>query len=168
FGSPETYPRLASFVGFAPVNKTIEAAEEILKIQRDFGNRENRKLSRLKYTIDRFGLEWFRKELQTRLGYELQDEKPYSFKQNGDRYGWSQGTNNRWSLTLFIEGGRIRDTENYKLKTALKEAVQMLDGDVRLTPNQNLILANISADAKPFVEGILKSMKSSLLKLFRD
>jgi sulfite reductase (NADPH) hemoprotein beta-component len=156
FGAPETYPRLASALGFTTAENALQVAEEILKIQRDNGNRENRKLSRLKYTVDRMGLDGFKAELHKRLGWELQPEKPYTFKQMGDRYGWVKGSNGRWSITLFVEGGRIRDTENFKLKTALKEAVQMLDGDVRLTPNQNIILANISNDAKPFVEGILK------------
>lgn len=156
FGATETYPRLANAVGFVPTDKTLSVAEEILKIQRDNGNRENRKLSRLKYTVDRMGVEGFKAELHKRLGWELQPEKPYTFKQMGDRYGWVKGNNDRWSITLFVEGGRIRDTENLKLKTALKEAVQMLDGDVRLTPNQNIMLANISNDAKPFVESILK------------
>lgn len=156
FGAPETYPRLGDFIGFTSPGKALEVAEQIIKIQRDNGNRENRKLSRLKYTIDRLGLDWFKDELHARLGYQLENEQPYTFKQNGDRYGWKQGINGKWSVTLFIEGGRIRDTETYKLKTALKEAIQMTDGDVRLTPNQNLILANISDDAKPFVEGTLK------------
>ncbi len=156
FGMAETYPRLASFIGFTTAEKALSVAEEIIKIQRDNGNRENRKLSRLKYTVDRMGVDSFKAELHKRLGWELQPEKPYTFKQMGDRYGWVQGANGRWSITLFIEGGRIRDTENFKLKTALKEAVQILDGDVRLTPNQNIMLANISNDAKPFVEGILK------------
>lgn len=156
FGLPETYPRLASPLGFTPKEKVLTVAEEVLKIQRDYGNRENRKLSRLKYTIDRLGLEWFTNELHRRLGWELHPEKAYSFKQNGDRYGWQQGSNGRWSVTLFLEGGRIRDTEHSKLKTALREAVQMLDGDVRLTPNQNVMLANVSNEAKPFVEDILK------------
>lgn len=156
FGVPETYPRLASSLGFAPQDKTLAVTEEILKIQRDNGNRENRKLSRLKYTIDRMGVDEFRNELHRRLGWELQPEKPYTFKQMGDRYGWHQGTNKRWSITLFVEGGRIRDTETVKLKTALREAVQLLDGDVRLTPNQNLILANISNDNKPLIDAILR------------
>jgi len=156
FGTPETYPRLASALGFVTTDKALAVAEEVLKIQRDNGNRENRKLSRLKYTLDRLGLDNFQKELHLRLGWELQGEKSYKFVRNGDRYGWHKGSNGRWSITLFIEGGRIRDTETMKLKTAIKEAVQMLDGDVRLTPNQNIILANISNDAKPFIEGILK------------
>lgn len=156
FGAPETYPRLASFIGFIAPEKVIEFAEQVLKIQRDNGNRENRKLSRLKYTIDRYGLVWFQTELSSRLGWEPGPEHPYSFKQNGDRYGWHLGSNGRWSITLFVEGGRICDVGQMKLKTALKEAIQMSDGDVRLTPNQNIILANISVDAKPFVEGILK------------
>ncbi len=156
FGAPETYPRLASSLGFTPAEKAIEVAEQIIKIQRDNGNRENRKLSRLKYTIDRLGLDWFKTELNSRLGWNMEPEKPFEFKQSGDRYGWKKGNNKRWSLTLFIEGGRIRDTAESKLRTALREAIQMTDGDVRLTPNQNLILANISDDAKPFIEGILK------------
>ncbi|HEX3010005.1 MAG TPA: NADPH-dependent assimilatory sulfite reductase hemoprotein subunit, partial [Bacteroidales bacterium] len=156
FGVAETYPRIASSFGFTPTDKALAVAEEILKIQRDYGNRENRKLSRLKYTIDRMGVAEFGKELHSRLGWELQPERPYKFSQMGDRYGWHQGSNGRWSITLFIEGGRIRDTEKVKLKTALRETVQLLDGDVRLTPNQNIILANISPTDKPLVDSILR------------
>lgn len=156
FGMTETYPRLASSLGFTPTENAVNVAEQILKIQRDNGNRKNRKLSRLKYTIDRYGLDWFKQELHSRLGWELQPEKPYNFKQMGDRYGWHQGSNGKWSITFFVEGGRIRDTETKKLKTALKEAVQLHDGDVRLTPNQNVILANISENNKSVIDGILK------------
>lgn len=155
FGAP-TYPRLGDVLGFTPVDKALQVAEEIVKIQRDQGNRSDRKLARLKYTIDRLGSDWFKEELTRRLGWALEPEKPYLFTRSGDRYGWKKGTNGHWSLTLFIEGGRIRDTGDYNLRTALREAIKIHDGDVRLTPNQNIMMVNISDKAKPLISKILK------------
>ena len=156
FGMPETYPRLADVIGFVHKDKVIDVAEQVLKIQRDHGNRSDRKFSRLKYTIDRLGLNWFKHELNSRLGWKLEEPQYYKFTKSGDRYGWMQGPTGKWSITLFVEGGRIQDTENYKLKTALKQSMKLHDGDVRLTPNQNIIIANISEYSKPFIEDILK------------
>ncbi len=157
FGMPETYPRLADVLGFIPKDQTIQVCEQILLIQKDWGNRENRKFSRLKYTIDRVGLTNFKLELNRRLGYELDPPLPYQLTSNGDAFGWSDGTNGKYHVSLFIEGGRIKDTEKYLLKTALKEVALVHDGDFRLTGNQNLMICNISKASKPAIAKILEN-----------
>jgi sulfite reductase (NADPH) hemoprotein beta-component len=108
FGMPETYPRLATILGFAPKQNVIDVCEKIVTIQRDFGNRENRKQARLKYTFDTMGEEAFRKELFKRLGYEIEQAKEYNFSTSGDQFGWKQGSNGKWNYTLFVEGGRVK------------------------------------------------------------
>ena len=159
FGIPETYPRLASVIGFCRVDQAIDVSEKIVLVQRDFGNRFDRKNSRLKYTLDKLGIEAFVKELHTRLGYQLQPERPYKFSSNSDAYGWAKGIEGKWHLTLFIEGGRVDDTEQLQLKTALKKIAEIHDGDFRLTGNQNLIIANSSLPTKKNIEKILKEHK---------
>jgi sulfite reductase (NADPH) hemoprotein beta-component len=124
-------------------------------LQRDWGNRENRKFSRLKYTIDRVGLDVFKAELENRLGYKLQPLKPYKFESNGDAYGWSENYNGNLNLTLFIEGGRVKDTPQYKLKTALHKVAMLGTGDFRLTGNQNVMICNIPKSKKAKVQDIL-------------
>ena len=104
---------------------------------------ENRKNARFKYTVDRLGVDFIREELNKRLGWEIEEAKPFEFKHNGDRYGWTEGSG-KWHFTLFIQNGRVKDTSDYKLKTALREIAEIHTGDFRLTPNQNLIIANVA------------------------
>lgn len=155
FGEKATYARLADVIGFVPKEKILEAAETVIAIQRDYGNRANRKNARLKYTIDKRGLEWFVDELNTRLGWPVESPRPFGFDTNGDQYGWLQGTNGNWFYTLFVENGRVKDQEGYALKKALREVALMLDGDLRLTGNQNLIIGNVAEKDKAAIEAIL-------------
>ena len=157
FGMPETYPRLAEVIGFCTPEQVIDVAEKVVLVQRDNGNRQNRKISRLKYTIDRLGIEAFKAELYNYLGYELQEAKPYAFTRNGDRLGWKKGTDSKWSLSLFVEGGRVADRNGFNLKSALREVAQHINGQFILTGNQNLIIANLTADEKQKVSEILKN-----------
>ncbi|AVR44255.1 sulfite reductase [Christiangramia fulva] len=155
FGEKTTYPRLADVIGFVQKDKIIEVAETIITIQRDFGNREDRKNARFKYTIDKRGLNWLVNELHSRLGWEIESPRSFKFITNGDKYGWVKGTNGKWFYTLFVEHGRIKDEEGYQLKKALREIAQILKGDFRLTGNQNLIIANVEDKDKKSIEAIL-------------
>ncbi len=161
FGMPDTYPRLADVSGFCTTEQVLDVIENIVLIQRDLGNRENRKFSRLKYTIDQMGLDAFKTELHNRLGYTLADAEPYTFTSNGDAYGWQKGKDGKWNLTLFIEGGRVVDTEQYKLRSGLRDVAAFLrdnngDGDFRLTGNQNVMICNVAPKNKARVQAILE------------
>lgn len=156
FGEPQTFPRLADVLGFVETKDLLKVCEAIITTQRDYGNRENRRLSRLKYTIERMGLAAFKQEVETRSGLSFQPEKPYRFEGTGDRYGWTPAADGRFHLTLFVEGGRVADTPSYPLKTALRVVATVHDGDFRLTGNQNLIIGNISAEKRPAIEAILE------------
>ncbi len=156
FGIPEAYPRLAEVIGFCLPEQVIDVAEKILLVQRDHGNRLNRKRSRMKYTIDDHGIDWFKSEVEKYLGYSFQEAKSYQFTRNGDRFGWKKGIDSKWSLTLFVEGGRVADKSDFKLKSALRNIAQVFDGQFILTGNQNLIIANVTADEKKEIGEILK------------
>ncbi|MDQ0337416.1 sulfite reductase (NADPH) hemoprotein beta-component [Caldalkalibacillus uzonensis] len=159
YGDPKTYPQLARVIGFCPANRIVDLAEKVVMIQRDYGNRSDRKYARLKYTIDRRGIEWFTKELNQRLGWELDTTRPYHFEHNNDRYGWVKGTNGRWHLTLLIQNGRIQDWDDYPLMTGLREIAKIHTGDFRLTPNQNLIIGNVTSRKKREIEKLVKEYK---------
>ncbi|MGQ1890525.1 NADPH-dependent assimilatory sulfite reductase hemoprotein subunit [Thermophagus sp. OGC60D27] len=155
FGNPQTYPRLGDVIGFCQPDQVLKVAETIVLIQKENGNRQDRKRARLKYTIDDRGIEWFKDELNTRLGFALEAPRPYRFTRNGDRYGWKQGIDGKWSLNLFVEGGRVKDTPSLLLKTALRKVAENIDdAQFILTGNQNLIIANTSQKEK--VARILK------------
>ena len=157
FGAPETYPRTGDVIGFCTPDQVIEVAENVLIIQRDNGDRKNRKQARLKYTIDRLGLAWFEAELQKKLGYAMSEPKPFKITRNGDSYGWRKGTDDKWHLTYFVEGGRVKDNGEKKLKSALRGIARIIDGDFILTGNQNVIIAGVSDKVKTKVNAILKN-----------
>lgn len=158
-GEENTYPRLADVIGYCPKHKTIQVAEEVVKIQRDFGDRINRKHARFKYTIDDRGVDWFKFELNKRLGWTLDAARPFTFEHSGDRYGWVEGENDTWHHTLFIQNGRILDSEAYPMMTGLREIAKVHVGDFRLTANQNLIIGSVSPKQKRVIETLLKKYR---------
>ena len=155
FGLPEAYPRLAEVIGYCLPEQVVDIAEKILMVQRDNGNRQDRKRSRMKYTIDDHGIEWFKNEVEKYLGYAFQHAKPFAFIRNGDRLGWKKGIDSKWSLTLFVECGRVADKDNFKLKSALREVAKNIAGQFILTGNQNLIIANVTSEEKKNISLIL-------------
>ncbi|MFJ8267726.1 assimilatory sulfite reductase (NADPH) hemoprotein subunit [Peribacillus asahii] len=155
-GDKATYPQLSKVIGFCKPNQIYDVAEKVITIQRDYGNRSVRKNARFKYTVDRLGLQTVKDELEHRLGWSLDEAKPYHFESNGDRYGWVKGIQGKWHLTLFIEGGRVADFDDYKLKTGLREIAKIHKGDFRLTSNQNLIIGNVSSQKKKQINELVE------------
>ncbi|MFO7857747.1 MAG: NADPH-dependent assimilatory sulfite reductase hemoprotein subunit [Ectothiorhodospiraceae bacterium] len=151
-----TFPRLADLIGFCRPEQVNELAETIVTVQRDYGDRVDRKHARMKYTVDDHGPEWFREEVERRLGWSLEPARDYHFDHNGDRYGWVQGTDGRWHCTLFIENGRIRDWPDYPLMSGLRAIAEVHDGEFRLSPNQNLIVANVADADRERIDGLMR------------
>lgn len=159
-GNPDTYPRLGTVIGFAEgEEKTLKAIYEVLTVQRDYGNRADRKQARLKYTIDKMGVEKFKTELESRIGFKLEEPKPYTFTQRKDRYGWEQNDKGLWYYTVFVENGRVLDDEKVALKAALLEVAKTGKANFRFTCNQNLILSDIQAKDKNEINKILAQFK---------
>jgi sulfite reductase (NADPH) hemoprotein beta-component len=154
-GEPETYPRAGDVIGFCEPRDAIDVAEKVVTVQRDFGNRSNRKAARLKYTIDRMGLDSFVAELHSRLAVPLQPACDYAFISNGDRLGWADGENGIGHFTLFVENGRIHDLPGRRLLSGLHAIAELGVGRFIITPNQNLVLADIPPVAREPVNGLL-------------
>ncbi len=155
----ETFPRIADVLGFCRVDQVVDVAEKILTTQRDFGDRTDRKHARLKYTISDRGLVWFREEVERRLGYRLGSPRAFDFTHMGDRYGWVDGENGTSHYTLFLMSGRIKDTAQLKLKTALREIALAHKGDFRLTANQNLMIAGVRPEERAVIDALLQKHK---------
>ena len=143
-GNEETFPRLADVIGFLTPERVVDVARRALTIHRDFGDRANRKHARLKYVLEDRGAEWFKAELEQRVGFKLEASKPFKFEKQGDAIGWNQQADGRLFLGLFVETGRIKDTAGRRLKTALREVIAKYQPEIRLTPGNNLILAGIA------------------------
>ncbi|MGE7902967.1 assimilatory sulfite reductase (NADPH) hemoprotein subunit [Peribacillus sp. NPDC094092] len=156
-GDKATYPQLAKIIGFCTPDQILDVAEKVITIQRDYGNRSVRKNARFKYTVDRLGLETVKAELENRLEWKLDEARSYHFDNNGDRYGWVKGMQGKWHFTLFVEGGRIADSNDYKLMTGLREIAKIHTGDFRLTANQNLIIADVSSQKKKKIIELLET-----------
>lgn len=155
-GNPATYARLATLFGFADTEeKVLKAVYEIMTIQRDHGNRSDRKLARLKYTIDKMGVGPFKEELEKRCGFKLEPVRPYVFTERKDHYGWKQNHEGNWYYTVFVENGRILDDEKLPLKTALLEIAKTGKLNFRFTGNQNVILADIKEADKNEIDALL-------------
>ncbi|MCT2563428.1 NADPH-dependent assimilatory sulfite reductase hemoprotein subunit [Chryseobacterium herbae] len=156
-GNDATYARLASLLGFVDTEeKLLKAVHEIITVQRDFGNRSDRKLSRLKYTIDQLGIEGYRNEVEKRCGFALEPAREFKFEQRKDRYGWTRNHEGKWFYTLFVEHGRVLDIEEYSLKSGLLKIAKTGNVNFRFTCNQNLILSDIREEDKAEIETLLK------------
>jgi len=159
-GNPDTYARLGTVIGFTDTEfKTLKAIYEVLTVQRDYGNRSDRKLARLKYTLDKYGVEWFRAELEKRIGFKLEDPKPYKFTQRIDAYGWEKSEQGLWYYTVFVENGRVLDDEKLALKTALLEIAKTGKANYLFTATQNIIVADVAEKDKAAINALLEKFK---------
>jgi len=154
-GDAATYPRLADLIGFLEPEQLLGVAEAVVTIQRDHGDRTERKHARLKYTIADRGVQWFRAELERRIGFPLEAARPFEFTGSGDRFGWVEGVDGRWHLTLRIEAGRVADRGDRKLRSGLARIAAIHLGEFRLTPNQNLIIAGVPADQRWRIDALV-------------
>ncbi len=156
-GDKTTYPRLASSIGYCQADQAVAVARAVLLAQRDHGNRAERHHARLKYTIDRHGVDWFRQEVEKRLPFPLQPAKGIAFATMGDRHGWTEDHRGLWHLTLHLLSGRVSDTPSARWMTALRALAQTHQGEFRLTGNQNLIVSGVRAADRAGIERLLAS-----------
>jgi sulfite reductase (NADPH) hemoprotein beta-component len=153
-GEKETFPRKADDFGFIPKEHTLAVAAAVVTTQRDWGNRVNRKNAKTKYTLERVGVEAFKAEVEKRAGVKFAESRAYEFTSRGDRFGWVEGIDGKHHLTLFIENGRILDFPGKPIKTGLAEIAKVHQGDLRMTANQNLIIAGVPAEEKARIEAL--------------
>ncbi len=155
-GNAKTYPRLGNVIGFIPKDKTLDTCWQIAAVQRDYGNREDRAQARLKYTIDRLGLDFFVGELEKRLGFSFEPARPYEFTHRGDPYGWIEDHEGYHYNTIYVDCGRIRDEDGYNIRSALYEIAKENLAGFRFTANQNVMLTYVEEKNKAKIDKILK------------
>jgi sulfite reductase (NADPH) hemoprotein beta-component len=150
-GESETYPRTGDVIGFCRAEDAVDVAEKVVTVQRDYGDRSNRKHARLKYTIDTMGLERFVALVNDRLLVKLEPARGFAFTSTGDRLGWAQEADGTAHFTLFVENGRVRG----RMLSGLHAIAELGVGRFVMTPNQNLVLADIPAASRREVEELL-------------
>ncbi|MFU0505895.1 NADPH-dependent assimilatory sulfite reductase hemoprotein subunit [Pseudaminobacter sp. NGMCC 1.201702] len=154
--APHTYPRLADVIGFIGVEHVLATVDAVMMVQRDYGDRVDRGRARFKYTIDDKGLDWIKTEIEARLGFALQPARAYEFTSNGDQLGWTRGEDGREHCTLFIENGRVINRDDWPIMDGLREIARVHEGTFRVTPNQNLVIADIAPAARAGIEKLIK------------
>lgn len=152
---PQTYPRLGDVIGFIPKDRLLAASDAVISVQRDYGNRKERARARFKYTIDDKGLDFIKGEIERRMGAAFEPARPFEFTSNGDLYGWRQTDNGRFNYTLFIENGRVIDRPGKPLMEGIRAIARVHKGKFRLTPNQNLIIADVEPEDRAQIDALL-------------
>ena len=154
-GNQDTYPALAKPLAYVHRDQVIQTAVAVITVQRDFGNRTDRKRARLKYLVDTKGIEWFRQEVQARLPFVLQPPKEARWDTVSDALGWHQQGDGKLFCGIWIQEGRIKDGEGVNTRSAFAKIAKEFGFPVRLTTNCNLIFYNIDPAQKPAVDKIL-------------
>ncbi|KAF3385289.1 Sulfite reductase [NADPH] subunit beta [Penicillium rolfsii] len=157
----KTYPQTGRMFGFVPADKVHIVCEKIMLVQRDHGDRKNRKHARLKYTIDDMGVDVFRNKVEDLLpeGLRFAEPRPFHFDSNVDTFGWIKDETGLNHFTFFIENGRIEDTADFAMRTGLREIASLNKGEFRLTGNQHLILSRITDEDLPIVKEVMAKYK---------
>jgi len=155
-GETDTFPRTGDVIGFCTPEQAVTVADAVIRVQRDNGDRSVRKHARLKYTIERMGVDTFRSEVERHLGYALARARGFAFIGTGDRQGWSQAPDGTWSYGLFIENGRVHDLPERRLMTGLRAIANVHRGEIVMTANQNLIIAGVAPEDKAGIDALLR------------
>ncbi|KAK8119929.1 sulfite reductase (NADPH) [Apiospora kogelbergensis] len=155
----KTYPQTGRMMGFVKADEVHIACEKVMLVQRDHGDRKNRKHARLKYTIDDLGVDVFRGKVEAMWGKTFEPERAFHFQSNVDTFGWQKDENGLNHFTFFIENGRIENTAEFQMKTGLREIAKVHKGEFRLTGNQHLILSNVADEDMPAMKELMKKYK---------
>jgi sulfite reductase (ferredoxin) len=154
-GKHATYPRLADEFAFVTPGQLIDVMKAIVIVQRDHGDRTNRKHARLKYTIDDRGIEWFRSAVEAQAGFRLGEWRRLPEWTVPDYHGWNAQGDGKWFYALDILSGRIADRGNAKLKTALRDIIAQTGRNLVATPNQSLLIVDVDAAQRATIDAIL-------------
>jgi sulfite reductase (ferredoxin) len=152
---PETYPRLAEPLGFVGPDEHLAVAEAVVVVQRDNGDRTNRRHARLKYLIADRGIDWFRDRVAEASGLAIRPAVPVHWTRFDDRLGWNEQGDGRWFYGLRILNGRVRDEGPVRLRAALRAIVTQFETAIRVTPNQNVYLLDVPPALRGPIDDIL-------------
>jgi len=152
----DTIVRLADSIGFAPASEVYRVVKAIVALQRDHGDRYNRKHARLKYLLHDWGVDKFKSVLLDYYPFPLAPARELPPWQYKDYLGWHEQGDGNYFFGVSIPNGRVADVGGCSLKTALRRIVEQFQLPIHLTPNHNLLLCEISPAARPEIETILR------------
>jgi sulfite reductase (ferredoxin) len=154
----KTFPAVAKRLCYVTPDQVLKGIEAVFKVQRDYGNREDRKVARLKYLIANWGIEEFKEKVEEYFGGELTDfDRENDVRGFNDHMGWDEQGDGLLFYGLNIENGRIKDTPDMRLKTAIREICHTLKPSIRLTAHQSIIFGDVRPNDRGRLEDILRS-----------
>jgi sulfite reductase (ferredoxin) len=154
----KTFPAVAKRICYVEPDQVLRAVEAVFKVQRDFGNREDRKLARLKYVIANWGVEPFKAKVEEYFGGPLADfRREHDVQGFNDHMGWDEQGDGRWFYGLNVENGRIKNTPDMRLKSAVREICSTLAPSIRLTSHQSIIFGDVQPQDRTRLESVLRS-----------
>ena len=153
---PETFPYLAKPLLFCNPSDLIQVLEQIVKIQRDYGDRKNRKHARLKYLVAEEGTKWFKRLIEYKLNKNFDNPLKLNNLKVVDHLGWHEQGDGKWYTGIFISSGRIIDNKNKKIKTGLRDIIKKFNPSITLSTDQNIILGNINEKDKNIIDQLLE------------
>lgn len=144
----KTFPAIAQRITYAAADQVVAVCEAIVKVQRDFGNREDRKRARLKYLIFDWGVPKFKAMVEQYYGKGLPEPHPADVTGVDDHIGWHEQGDGKMFLGINIENGRVKDEGNLRIKTGLRAILTRFGMNTRLTALQSIILCDIDPKDK--------------------
>jgi sulfite reductase (ferredoxin) len=154
-GNANTFPFLAKPICYVAAEDVVAAAEAVVKLFRDHGNRADRKRARIKYLVHDWGVERFREVLAPYLPGPLALPRPVAVSGIDLHHGWHPQGDGKWFYGLSVENGRVKDEGARRLRSGLRALVEMLRPELRLTPAQDVLLCGLDGSALPVVERLL-------------
>ncbi|MDP8246286.1 MAG: NADPH-dependent assimilatory sulfite reductase hemoprotein subunit [Candidatus Hinthialibacter antarcticus] len=148
----------------------VDLCKAIVLTQRDLGNREDRKQARMKYLVEKLGVEAFKKEVVSRLddGIQVSEPKPLVWNTTGDLLGWNEQGDGKLFLGLWVPEGRIIDSDEGNYRSAIRAIVETYSTPVRLTPNCNIIFCDVDPKHKDAINALLKEHNVTLDDSFSE
>jgi sulfite reductase (ferredoxin) len=152
---PNTWPAVAKPLGYVQPEHVVDAARAVVAVQRDYGDRTDRRHARLKYLIHDRGIDWFRDAVASRVSFDLEPSRLLHWAPVEDHLGWHEQGDGAHTYGLFVENGRIHDTESMQLRSALREVAETLRVPLRLTPQQNVLFTDLDDRGRTMLTQIL-------------
>jgi len=153
----KTHPRLGDVIGFCKPADAKLIGELVLTVQRDFGDRTNRKHARIKYTVEDYGPDFFREQVEERLGRKLEPARPYKFERRGDHFGWYKTEDKMWHCGVLVPIGRVKENWRVGLRKICEELKG--GGSFRMTCNQSVLISDVPESKKATIQKLLDEYK---------
>jgi sulfite reductase (ferredoxin) len=160
---PATFPRLADPLGDVPPDDLVAAVQAIIRVQRDHGDRTDRKHARMKYLVEEWGIDRFRSVVESELGSAFAPPSVHTWGATSDHLGWHEQADGVWFLGVPVLAGRLKDEEGARTRTAIRTVVARHGLGVRFTAAQDLLLTDVHDDVRPDVEATLRAYGVALV-----